>query len=74
MKLLNDLANLLDTVRWTVLWKLEDAKNAVLNLLPAKKEDEDPFVGETYIEQAPVKKKSSKKTSKKKKGGVKRSK
>ena len=74
MKLLNDLADLLDTVRWTVLWKLEDAKNAVLNLLPAKKEDADPFVGETYVEQAPVKKKASKKTSKKKKGGVKRSK
>lgn len=73
MKLLNDLANLLDTVRWTVLWKLEDAKNAVLNLLPRKQEDADPFVGESYVE-APVKKKASKKGAKKKKGGVKRSK
>jgi hypothetical protein len=73
MKILNDLSNFLDTVRWTVLWKLEDAKNAVLNLLPRKQEDEDPFVGNSYIEEAPVKKKT-KKTSKKKKITVKRSK
>jgi len=72
MKLFNDLANLLNTVRWTVLWKLEDAKNAVLNLLPRKQEEDDTFVCENYIE--PVKKKASKKGGKKKKNGVKRSK
>lgn len=73
MKLIDNLVNFFDTARWVVVWKLEDAKNAVLNLLPAKKEDEDPFAGDSYIEEPVVKKKTVKK-SKKKKSGVKRSK
>ena len=69
MKILNDLLNVVDTVRWTVVWKIEDLKNAVLNLIPSKDND-DPFVGESYIvESAPKKaaKKSAKKKSKKSK-------
>jgi hypothetical protein len=66
MKILNDLANLADTVRWTVVWKIEDLKNAVLNLFPSK-DEADPFVGESYIESAPTKKKTKKSSKKKSK-------
>jgi hypothetical protein len=64
------MIGLLDTVRWVVVWKLEDAKNAISGLFTSKKETIDPFVGESYI-QAPV---TKKKTVKKKKSKVKRSK
>jgi len=66
MKLLNDLADLAETVRWTVAWKIEDLKNAVLNLIPSKKEILD---NDYYVEEAPKKpaKKSAKKKSKKSK-------
>lgn len=66
MKLIENLVNFFDTARWVVAWKLEDAKNAILNLLPSKKEDADPFVGESYIEKPIVKKKTVGKSTKKK--------
>jgi len=69
MKILNDLLNVIETVSWTVVWKIEDLKNTVLNLFPSK-DVEDPFVGESYIEKTPSKKtvkKSTKKKSKKSK-------
>lgn len=73
MKFIHNVVDFLDTVRWVVAWKLEDAKNAVSGLFASKKEEVDPFVGESYIEEPVVKKKAVKK-SKKKKSNVKRSK
>lgn len=66
MKILNDLLNVIEMVRWTVVWKIEDLKNTVLNLIPSKDND-DPFVGESYIEQIPCKKTVKKPTKKKSK-------
>jgi hypothetical protein len=68
MKILNDLANLADTVRWTIVWKIEDLKNAVLALIPSKKEliDNDYFIDEAPVKKT-VKKSSKKKTKKSKK-------
>jgi hypothetical protein len=64
---LNDLADLAETVRWTVVWKIEDLKNAVLNLIPSKKEilDNDYFVDEAP--KKPAKKAAKKKSKKSKK-------
>ena len=70
MKILNDLLNVIEAVSWTVVWKIEDLKNTVHNLFPSK-DVEDPFVGESYIENKPskktVKKSTKKKTKKSKK-------
>lgn len=65
MKLLQDIGDFLDTLRWTVQWKLEDAKNAVLNLIPSK-EKFDEFV-EEVVPAKKTNKKSGKKKSKKSK-------
>lgn len=64
MKILNDLVNLVETVRWTVVWKIEDLKNAVLDFIPSKKELID---NDYFIDEAPVKKVAKKNTKKKNK-------
>ena len=60
MKILNDIGNFLDTVRWAVQWKLEDAKNAILDLIPSKEKFDD------FVEEVVPAKKATKKSGKKK--------
>lgn len=60
MKILQNIGDFLDTVRWTVQWKLEDAKNIILDLIPSKQKFDD------LVEEVVPVKKASKKTSKKK--------
>ena len=66
MKLLQDIGDFLDTLRWTVQWKLEDAKNAIVNLFPSK-ENFDDFVEEVVPVKKTTKKSGKKKSKKSKK-------
>ena len=65
MKLINDILNIVDTIRWTVVWKIEDVKNAITDKFS---KDELPlWDDECFNEEVPVKKVAKKRTSKKSK-------
>lgn len=65
MKLINDILNLVDTIRWTIVWKIEDVKNAITDKFS---KDELPlWDDESFNEEVPVRKVAKKSTSKKSK-------
>lgn len=65
MKLINDILNLVDTIRWTIVWKIEDVRNAITDRFS---KDELPlWDDESFNEEVPVRKVAKKSTSKKSK-------